>query len=181
MTRYRLRPATGDDLPALAAVNITAWRETYAALLPAGFFDNLETDPHYSLEHWQVLLRRWRALLAEADDRKTGEIAGFVLFGESNGTLPGYDGQIEKLYLRRSAQGAGLGRRLLQSAARALLDQERRSLVIWVIQANEPAQRFYRHLGGIRVGKPLAFEIAGRQFHEIAFGWPDLADLAADR
>jgi ribosomal protein S18 acetylase RimI-like enzyme len=179
MKEYRLRPATRADLPQLAAAYIAAWRETYADLLPAGFFDDLEADPHFSLEHWEALQQRWDILLIEEETGTQREVVGFALFGESDGKFPDFDGQIEKIYLRRSAQGAGQGRRLMQAAARALLEQGKHSLILWVIQANEPALHFYRHFGGVHVGTPKGFEIGGRQFHEIAFGWPDLTALAA--
>jgi ribosomal protein S18 acetylase RimI-like enzyme len=180
MSRYRIRPATPEDLPALAAANIACWRETYGALLPAEFFQTLENDPHYSLDHWKELLIRWQVLLVEgaAESTSAREIAGFVLFGSSSGTLPGFDAQIEKLYLRKSVQGLGLGRALMRAAASDLLDQGRRSLVIWVIDRNEPAKRFYERLGGIRVGEPLPFTIGRLELHEIAFGWDHLAPLA---
>jgi ribosomal protein S18 acetylase RimI-like enzyme len=185
MGRYRIRSALSTDLPALAAANIVCWRETYGALLPADFLQGrIEKDPHYCVEHWQELLSRWRVLLVEADGTVAGpdrrpQIDGFILFGDSSGALPQFDAQIEKLYLRKSAQRAGLGRALMRAAARDLLQQGRRSLIVWLIDWNEPAQRFYRRLGGVRVGEPQAFTIAGVPLHEIAFGWPSLLPVAA--
>jgi ribosomal protein S18 acetylase RimI-like enzyme len=180
MNAHRIRPATIDDLPALAAANIACWRETYGDLLPAEFMRGLENDPHYDEAHWRELLQRWHGFLVEAgEESPTAEIAGFVLHGNSTATLPGFDAQIEKLYLRKSAQGIGLGRALMRAAASDLLAQERQSLAIWVIDRNGPAIGFYRRLGGIRIGEPQSFAIAGVTLHEIAFGWPDLGAFLA--
>jgi ribosomal protein S18 acetylase RimI-like enzyme len=179
MSCHRIRAATPPDLPALAATNIACWRETYDALLPAAFLQDLEADSHCSLDHWRELVTRWRILLVERDVEPdpAREIAGFVLFADSSGTLPGFDAQIEKLHLRRSAQGLGLGRRLMQAAAGDLPAMGRHALVIWVIDRNEPAKRFYERLGGVRVGEPLSFTVGPLERHEIAFAWPRLDRL----
>src|SRR5580704_15991591 len=131
-------PADADDL---ARVHIKAWRETYAGLLP---------DRYLAAMNPKVHARRWRLQLTRA---RAGEV---VLAAEGAGGLVGYcagsvpggpgdaaEAEIFTLYLLKSVQRRGLGRRLLEAAARALAAQGATSLRLWVLNANHPAHAFY--------------------------------------
>lgn len=44
---------------------------------------------------------------------------------------------------------------------------------VWVLE-NNPAEEFYRRLGGQRVGEK-ALTMAGQSFTEVTYAWPDLS------
>ena len=52
------------------------------------------------------------------------------------------------LYVLRSCQGRGVGRRLLADVARVLAANGAESLMLSVLRDNIPARAFYEHLGG---------------------------------
>ena len=56
--------------------------------------------------------------------------------------------EITTLYVLRSAQEMGLGRRLLTDTARVLAARGAVALIIWVLRDNTRARGFYEHLGG---------------------------------
>ncbi|MDP9237087.1 MAG: GNAT family N-acetyltransferase [Chloroflexota bacterium] len=51
------------------------------------------------------------------------------------------------MYVTPEAWGIGAGRALMQAARDALLDLEFRDAVLWVLEANGRARRFYERAG----------------------------------
>jgi ribosomal protein S18 acetylase RimI-like enzyme len=162
-------PGPGDAV-GLAEVHVTAWRETYAGLLPDAYLDRMSV-PLYA--------RRWRRQLLAA---KPPEI---VLAAEGRSGLVGYcagharsdrSAEVSTLYLVRAVQRLGLGRRLLSDMAKVLDARGARSLVLWVLNGNDRAMGFYEHLGG----EPVAERPVrgwGGGFSETAMSWPDISAL----
>ena len=86
------------------------------------------------------------------------------------------EAEIHTLYLLRTGQGRGAGKRLLQGAARALQSQGARSLLISVLRENAPARGFYEHLGG--VASPATHKPGpGGQTWVIAYRWADIGEV----
>jgi ribosomal protein S18 acetylase RimI-like enzyme len=171
-------PAGPADADELARVHVTAWRETYAGLLP---------DGHLAAMNPKVHARRWRLQLTRA---RAGEV---VLAAEGAGGLVGYcagaisldqdqgDGsEIFTLYLLKPFQHAGLGRRLFASAARALAAQGAVSLKLWVLNGNRSARAFYVRNGG-RAGSERPVRGWGGDLRETVYVWPDISTLAERR
>ena len=106
--------------------------------------------------------------VAETDG---GEIFGFISGGAERSGDPDYQGEVYALYLLQSAQKQGIGRRLVQTLARRLSEEEHRTLLIWV-NAQNPACRFYEALGGVaaRTGQR---EIKGITYDDIGYGWDE--------
>lgn len=170
---YFIVPAGPSDARDIARVHVRSWRETYAGLLPAPFLAAMNADVH---------ARRWRTSLMEpgpddvvllAEGREG--IVGYCSAGPSRFRLPG-EAEIATLYVLRRAQGEGLGRRLVQDAARALAAHDARSLVISVLEDNLKARAFYAHLGG-RAEEPRADRGPGGLVYEVDYRWPDIRAL----
>ncbi len=167
-------PAGPGDAGGLARVHVRAWRETYTGLLPDGYLERM---------HPALYARRWRQQLTRA---RPGEL---VLVAEGPDGLIGYcaglldadaapRAEIHTLYLLREAQGFGLGRRLMQTAARAFQGQGAESLTLWVLAGNTRAQAFYAHLGGVMAGeRPV--QGWGGGLTERRYDWTPIGDLAA--
>lgn len=175
---FRWRDAGLDDAGLLSRLFIAGWRQTYAGAMPAGLLDRLEASPSHDPESWRRRLERrppdrWTWILLAPDP------VGFVWFGREEGRLPGYRGEIEKVYLLDFAQGRGLGRAALAESFRVLEAVSLSPVVIWVFEVNRRAQSVYRHLGGRPLGeRALVFAEDGQEFWETAYGWPAGADLA---
>ncbi len=160
------------DAADLAEVHVRAWRETYAGLLPAAYLAQMNPRLH---------ARRWRRQL---DAARSSEI---VLAAEGRQGLVGYcaglsgaaDGEAEvsTLYVLRSMQRLGLGRRLLGAAARVLQARGAERLTLWVLNGNLPAQAFYDHLGG-EVAAERPVRGWGGGYRESAYRWADIGELA---
>jgi GNAT superfamily N-acetyltransferase len=171
---YIIVPAGPSDARDIARVHVQSWRETYKGLLPQPFLNAMSEDVH--ARRWRTALREPGpddvVLIAEGRDG----VVGYCSAGPSRFRLPG-EGEIATLYVLRAAQGAGLGRGLVQNAARALAAHGAKSLVISVLEDNARARAFYEHLGG-RADEPRADRGPGGLVYEVDYRWPDIAALS---
>ena len=165
------------DAWAIGRLHVDSWRETYAGLLPDELLDSLSVEARSAM---------WSSVLGEPDgSRQTavfvaesgGEIVGFGACGgqrDEGLRNRGFIAEIGALYVRKSNQGAGIGRCLMGHLARKLLEQGRAAASLWVLRENISARRFYERMGGTRVGERVG-EQGGATLYEVAYGWSDLA------
>lgn len=142
--------------------------------MPDGVLDRLESNPNHDPGSWTCRLARrppdrWTRIV----ETETGTPVGFLWFGREEGRVPGFAGEIEKIYLLRSAQGLGLGRALMDDTFRTLEAAGLFPVVIWVFDFNRRAQDIYRKLGGRPLGRSeVVFAVGGTEVRETAYGWP---------
>ncbi|MFC0219461.1 ribosomal protein S18 acetylase RimI-like enzyme [Pseudochelatococcus lubricantis] len=149
-----IRAARPSDATALAAVHDVSWREAYRGIIPGVALERMIA--YRGPGWWQKSIARTRSLIVlDIGER----IAGYASFGASRSFSLPQQGEISELYLDPVFQGLGLGTQLFATARRELAMQRRRGLVVWALQDNERAARFYERLGGraqvnenIRVG-----------------------------
>jgi GNAT superfamily N-acetyltransferase len=164
-------PAGPGDAAALAEVHVRSWRETYPGLLPETYLQRMSP---------RLYARRWRRQLSHAH---AGQV---VLAAETTRGLVGYcagavaedgrNGEVFTLYVIGTAQGAGLGARLLRNAGRVLQAQGARALKVWVLNGNARACGFYDHLGGVPVDERDVSGWGGG-LRETLYRWSDLGVL----
>jgi ribosomal protein S18 acetylase RimI-like enzyme len=151
--RHRVRFARARDVPTLAALGRQTFIETFGHLYPPeDLAEFLEDAHHPGLYAYAVDEPRHGVWIAEAD----GEAVGYALAGPC--TLPHPDasdaeGELKRLYLLRSAQGHGLGTRLLRTSLEWLERQAPGPLWVGVWSENYGAQRLYAGHGFEPVGE----------------------------
>ncbi len=175
-----IRQASLDDVAAIARVHVDSWRTTYRGLLPDEHLAGLTYERRERL--WREAIGTPRAgsfvLVATATDsgeiEKPGEtapVAGFVSAGPELSGRPSYRGEVYAIYLRDDYHGRGIGRQLMNAAAKRLAEAGLDSLLVWVLQDN-PSRHFYAALGGVEVTTKLVIQ-GEVMFDEVAYGWPD--------
>ncbi len=143
-----VRVAWADDTAAIAAVQVRAWRTSYADLLPAELLAGL--DPVRLAEAWSAAILRppdARNRLLVALDRNL--VTGFVLTGpaEDPDCDPARDGELSDLTVDPHRRGAGHGSRLMQAGVDTLrADRFSRGLT-WVASDDDPLRRFFASAG----------------------------------
>ncbi len=161
----------GDSL-AIARVHVDTWRTTYMGIVPDEFLANLSYVR--CQENWVKELSNpqgeWRTFVAEA---RSGQIVAFASGGPLREALADFDGELYVVYVLKSYQGMGYGKRLVTQVALDLASRGFHSLVIWALKDN-PACRFYEMLGG-QLTAEKAVEIGGKELLDVAYVWPDLA------
>jgi GNAT superfamily N-acetyltransferase len=133
-----IRPATGEDAAALAAIQARAWRWAY------GDFVDPDRMPVASERE-----PRWREVAA----------SGSLRVFDQDGAVVGYAGvdadQLSGLYVDPPAQGAGVGGRLLADAEARLRAAGHARAWLWVFEANAHGRHFYERRGWSAVGDPV--------------------------
>lgn len=134
-----VRPPRPADAPAIAAVHVHGWRDTYGHLLPGRFYGG------------DALARRaaqWQHLIAEPDPAHTVRVAeidctvvGFAVAGPSRDEDAVRDRELYSLYVATAHHGTGAGQALLDAV---LADDPAQ---LWVVTDNARARAFYRRNG----------------------------------
>jgi ribosomal protein S18 acetylase RimI-like enzyme len=156
------RAATAADVPALAQLHVTTFVETHGGPGPT----------------CDVRERQWREAFSQRYDdwfcvvivRPDGELVGFAK-GVPHHDIPGYAGELNKIYILRQYHRRGLGRRLLGEVSRRFLANGITSMLLFG-DAQNPSNGFYERLGAERLFAPNG------DFHG-GYGWRDVRPLAA--
>jgi len=165
-----IRPALVADAAGIARVHVDTWRAAYQGLINAETLNGLSVEQR--AERWQAQLEAPapKSFLLVAE--QAGSVIGFASGGCERTDDPLYRGEIYALYLRPENHRQGIGRRLVEAGAQALLENGLPSMLIWVLRDN-PSRRFYEALGGQHV-REQEVEIRGQMLWEVAYGWRDL-------
>jgi ribosomal protein S18 acetylase RimI-like enzyme len=160
-----IRPADMRDAADVAQVHDNSWLSTYRGIIPQANLERMivRRGPIW----WQRAIRRGVKILVLDFD---GVIAGYATVGKNRAqTLP-FDGEIFELYLEPEFQGVGLGTRLFINARDELARLGMNTSVVWVLDDNEAAIRFYENAGGRRVSKSLE-AFGDVKLPKSAFAW----------
>lgn len=146
-----LRHARADDLDALAAVFVSAFRHGYADLLAADVLDEI-TRP--VVLAW---FEGWGPERVTTVAVREGRPVGFVRYGDEVPTDGDEEaspviadpsiGYVASLYVDPAAAGGGIGRRLLGRALDELAAGGRSSVRLWVFRDNPRARAVYERAG----------------------------------
>jgi len=169
----KIRTATAEDAAAIAWVQVTSWRQTYAGIVPQVHLDALDAGERAPRWSERILARENVILVAE----DAGGVFGFAAGGPAMHPVEGYDGELVGLYLVASYHRRGVGRELVREFAARMAQDGFRSLVVWALREN-PACGFYRRLGGVEVAE-TTIEVGGVALPEVAFGWKEIGALFA--
>ena len=173
-----VRRARADDAAGIAAVHVAAWRSAYAGLLDEAYLAHLSEERLTAFYHSAILDRRdgHAVFVATAGgqdrpDDATGAEASIIGFGSGGkARRKGLaQGEVETLYVLDDFRERAVGRRLMRAMAAHLRAIGCDSVLVWVLSGN-PANWFYRHLGG----KPVMTEdirVAGRPVAQSAYVW----------
>lgn len=156
-----LRAARPADLPALAALHVATFEEAHGRL-GAPDHDVRERQWRAAFEDASA----WFGCVAEAGD---GRLVGFAKGTLHDGGVPGFEGELNKIYVLRAWHRRGIGHQLVEWVARRFLERGITSMLLFG-DARSPSNGFYERLGAERLHGPRG------EFHG-GYGWRDLRQL----
>ncbi|MFZ2100897.1 MAG: GNAT family N-acetyltransferase [Oricola sp.] len=161
-----IRPASGRDAAHIADVHAAAWQNAYEGLIPHKTLRGMIARRH---EGW------WKRAIARGTSVMVvdmgGLIAGYCTYGLNRARALPQEGEVYELYIRPEYQGIGLGTLLFDAAQASLKNHGCDGLVVWALEENNLAMRFYASHGGRDVAQGFeSFE--GRPLRKVAFVWP---------
>ncbi|MBI2324943.1 MAG: GNAT family N-acetyltransferase [Chloroflexi bacterium] len=125
------------------------WRVAYRGQLPDDFLDELSSTIDRRTEFWERSIReasarRQHQLVATDGER----LVGFVTFGpREDEPADRRVGELYAIYVDPHHWGGGYGRALFGAAERGLRDAGFSEAVLWVLETNARARRFYEIAG----------------------------------
>ena len=143
-SEFRFRAATAADVPALAQLHVTTFVETHGGPGPT-----LALRERQWSEAFSQRSDDWLCILIISTD---GELVGFAK-GVPHHDVPGYTGELNKIYILRRYHRLGLGRRLLGEVSRQFLANGISSMLLFG-DAQSPSNGFYERMGAERLFAP---------------------------
>ena len=174
----RIRPATGDDVDAIAEVQVETWRTAFRGIVADETLDRMSVAQRIGRWHAALASETGIAFVAEAERGDSPAVVGFVDGGTNRYAEPPYDaftGELRAIYVLDSHQRDGTGTRLVRALVDRLLEAGHRTMVVWTLETS-PFRAFYERLGGRLVGS-REVRIDDLPYAGVAYGWDDLAAL----
>ena len=164
-----IRRASREDAAAIARVQVSSWRSTYAGIVPESYLAAMNPDER--TPQWDLLIEAGKDFFFVAEDESG--VFGFISGGPIREPVDGYDAEMHTIYLLSDRQGNGTGRLLVEVLVRDLHAAGFLSMVVWVLAQN-PAVHFYKRLGAIEISA-RNINIGGVLLDDLVLGWPDLS------
>jgi GNAT superfamily N-acetyltransferase len=161
-----LRRAEPEDAMAVAGVHVRSWQVGYRGLLPEEYLDGLRP------EEWAL-----RYDFASTDPLKPKTIVAIeegVVLGFAT-TMPSRDadlpehGELCALYVDPEYWGRGFGVELMVAARAQMREMGFDRGVLWALEGNERAERFYRRDGWMPDGRCKTDFMHGVQVNEVRY------------
>jgi ribosomal protein S18 acetylase RimI-like enzyme len=156
------RVAWADDAPAIAAVQVRAWRASYQDVLPADLLAGLDADQFAA--GWRESLSRptdarYRVLVA----LERNLVTGFAVTGPATDPDrdPVADGELTDLTVDPHKRHAGHGSRLMQAAVDTLKADRFVRAVTWLAAADDEARTFLSAAGWAADGAHRTLDLTG--------------------
>jgi len=144
-----LREARRGDELAVADLHVRTWQEAYRGLIPAEFLDALDPADRartYTFEASDPAAPT-TVLAVEAGEGGEETILGFTAFCPSRDADAHGLGEVAALYVDPDRHRGGVGRLLMAEARRRLHDAGFTEALLWVLDGNDRATRFYEREG----------------------------------
>lgn len=156
------RVAWADDAPAIAAVQVRAWRASYAGVLPADVLETLDPD---------TLATTWATSLSRPPDARNrvlvalerNLVTGFAVTGPATDPDrdPVADGELGELTIDPSKRGSGHGSRLMQACVDTLAADRFRRAVTWLGATDDETRAFFTAAGWGPDGAHRTLDLTG--------------------
>ncbi len=170
-----VRPAVEDDLAAIAEIRVRSWQVAYRGIVPQGYLDSMRPEDDAD--------RRRAWFVARRDDGRrddgrrdavgiiAGHRAGWVAFGpyrdeDPPGRRPG---EVYAIYVHPDHWGCGVGQAMMRYAVGELRAARLAPVLLWVLEDNARARRFYEREGFRPDGGRHLFEVAGVHLPELRY------------
>lgn len=168
--RFAIRAAKLADAEGIARAHTASWRTSYRGLLPDAVLDRIDVDQRTA--SWRKTLQDRQVLTLVAYGTTHQDIVGFCDAGRARGEGR-YAAEVYRIYLEHHAKRHGLGRAMFEQVTDWLRAQELRSLIIWVLDNNHHARRFYEAMGG-RPASRMSSTVSGFPIVELSYVWDRL-------
>ena len=144
-----IRRALADDALGVARVHVRSWQAAYRGLLPDLYLDQLDVERRRVGWTQTIAETDWPRSCTLVAAEANANVVGFAHVGPArdDDADPVVVGELAAIYALPEVWGSGVGRRLMAAAVNVLRDASFAEAILWVLEGNDRAQRFYE-IGG---------------------------------
>ena len=152
------------DIEKIVDINIKDWKKIYKGIIDDEILNNIDRDK--KIERWKKRYNIGNVIVAE----KEGIVLGYGRY-DDNVTYKDtdIDSEIIALYVDYEKLGNGIGKKLLEYAINDLRNKSKTKMVIWCLEKNENARKFYKKIGGKLLEDEKYFEVEGKKYKEVGY------------
>jgi GNAT superfamily N-acetyltransferase len=171
MSEMVVRDAEPGDAEAVARVHVAAWQSAYEHVFGAEPLRALDAGMERRTAYWRDIL--------EAEDERAhtlvavreGEVVGFANMRASGDDDLDAElvGEVLAIYVAPDSWGAGAGRMLMAEAVERLRASAFREAMLWVLEDNPRARRFYEIAGWRTDGTAKEDEFLGQRVRVVRY------------
>jgi GNAT superfamily N-acetyltransferase len=160
----RVRRARLDDAAAIAEVHVRTWQDAYEHVFGAERLTGVTVKQR--LPMWRQILQsaEQTAVVAEDEDDR---LIGWCTVGPSRDEDA--DGELWGIYVLSDAWGSGAGKALMDAGVEALRESGCHEAILWVLEDNPRARRFYEREGWALDGGRKDDEFLGVKVTEVRY------------
>ena len=159
-----IRKALLEDAHERAVCHVSSWRSAYKVIVPDNVLDNLSADEIADKFKKEIELKECSYYCAEYGGRIIGH---FNIRNSLEGDKPNA-GEVHGIYLIEEFWGRGYGREMMNCAIDSLKQIGYNEIILWVLEENARARRFYEKCGFIFDGTKKE-EIISKPLIEIRY------------
>ena len=148
------------DIEQVAKIITEDWKISYKGIIDDEYLKNLDyKDKEKSIrEKYQ----KQKSIVLEE-----GYIKGYSRFGKNRDEEKEL-GELYALYVKADERGKKIGERLLKKTADILSKRGYKEMVIWCLEENKNARKFYEKMGG-KLYKTRNIEIGNKKYPEVCY------------
>jgi GNAT superfamily N-acetyltransferase len=158
-----VRRARPEDAVAIAEVHVRTWLAAYGDVLDAERLAAVTVAERVPL--WNRLLAAPEQVIFVVEDE--GRVAAFASVGPSRD--PDADGELYAIYALPVTWGSGAASELMAAALAALRELRYRTAILWVLEENPRARRFYEREGWVCDGTRKEETCLGSEVAEVRY------------
>jgi GNAT superfamily N-acetyltransferase len=155
-------------------VHVASWQAAYRDFMPSEFLANLSVKERAAM--WSQCISSGQPSILVVGSES--EIVGFVAYGKArDASEPEHTGEVWAIYVEPRHWKRAAGKALLAAAVEDLYTSGFKRVVLWALEGNERADRFYVRTGFVKdIAARREFNIAGVQLQENRYELPPLQD-----
>ena len=133
-----IRQATEEDVRQIAEIVVEDWQTAYRGIIDDEWLDSMSVEQQSRKE-----MQRYQKCIVAAEEK---EILGYAWNQMTDDGAA--DCEIVALYVRYAKRKCGIGKALFQSSAELFRVSGRKSMIVWCLEDNLEARKFYERMGG---------------------------------
>ncbi|WP_328504837.1 GNAT family N-acetyltransferase [Streptomyces sp. NBC_00457] len=159
---------TPADCDRVAEIRVRGWQTAYRGLLPQSYLDGLSVEQ--DAERRRTFFAQSDGSVVDLVAEQRGEITGWACHGPyRDGEVRTEDAELYAIYVDSGSFGNGIGQALLRESVRRCTAAGHRRMLLWVLEGNVRARRFYERAGFRVDGAEEPFEVDGVAVPEVRY------------